>query len=314
MSAAEWSGRRSDHVDPPDGVRPGQAPRDAVSGPESVPPPTPRTGAAERRGRVSAQQLRVVASELSDRDRTVLATVDAFGFLRTDQLQTLIFPSYASQQTAARICRRVLARLHRLRVIEPLKRRIGGIRAGSASYVWRVGPVGDRLQRLDPARPRARRKEPSTRFLQHRLAVADCVCALTMADRTEDLELLRVVTEPDSWRPFAGLHGAREILKPDLYAVTASGDYEDHWFIEIDRGTESLPTVLHKCDQYDRYRRSGREQAARGIFPRVLWLVPDDHRMQRVQNGIHANRDLDQDLFRVATLDAVLPLLRGGAS
>ncbi len=47
--------------------------------------------------------------------------------------------------SAARIARRVLARLTELGVLARLERRIGGLRAGSSGYVYYLGPAGQRL-------------------------------------------------------------------------------------------------------------------------------------------------------------------------
>ena len=55
-----------------------------------------------------------------------------------------------------------------------------------------------------------------------------------------------------------------------------SGEYELRWFIEVDRGSESLPVIVRKCRLYADYYQSGREQAnGGGVFPRVCWIVPD---------------------------------------
>jgi len=57
--------------------------------------------------------------------------------------------------------------------------------------------------------------------------------------------------------------GSRLTLKPDLYVLTAPrtnqqpSEFEDHAYIEVDRATESLPTLIRKCRQYETYRRSG---------------------------------------------------------
>ena len=80
---------------------------------------------------------------------------------------------------------------------------------------------------------------------------------------------------------------AAEILKPDLYAVTASGEYEDHWFCEVDRGhrepADAHPQVPASTR---RYRRTGQEQAARRRVPDVVvWVVPDDTPPQQAQSG-----------------------------
>ena len=97
--------------------------------------------------------------------------------------------------------------------------------------------------------------------------------------------------------------------------MTATGDYEDHWFIEIDRGTESLPTVLKQV------RASTSATAAPapnssdvGVFPLVVWVVPDQTRHAKIATAIHAARQLDRSLFRVTTLPGLRRRHRGGAS
>jgi hypothetical protein len=254
---------------------------------------------------------------LGPRQRDILLSLDHFRFLTASQLQTLHFDGHATSDTAARICRRVLARLHTLGLITHLERRIGGIRAGSASYVWCLGPAGDRLLKRSEGSeegPRLRRKEPSLRFLDHSLAVADCYLALVAAARSGQLELLSTETEPACWRPYLGAGGGREVLKPDLAAVTAAGDYEDHWFVEVDLGTESVPTLLGKCNQYARYRRTGHEQASHGVFPVVVWVLPDQARLAKLQAALARNRSLDADLFRLTTADGFADCITRGAA
>ena len=267
------------------------------------------------KGRISRRRLEPIYADLSDRERAILLDLDRFRFLTAAQLQTLHFYDHATEQAAARIRRRVLARLAGYRVIEHLERRVGGIRAGSASFIWRVGVVGDRLlnmQRGEGARPR--HKEPSARFLDHCLSVAACYIELIQDVRAGRLELVRVETEPASWRRYLGAGGAREILKPDLNVVTASDEFEDHWFVEVDRGTESLSTVIRKCAQYERYRKTGREQAATGVFPRVVWVVPDQIRLERLAAELTRTRSLDRQLFRTTTLEGFAGLIAGGSA
>lgn len=316
----EVSNRYSDRVDPRRRVRAGQASAAPTSAPESMSTSARASldqaqRAPERRRRVTADELDQIAVSLSDRDRAVVSSIGQYGFLTTAQVEILHFSELNSDQSSSRTCRRVLARLRSQQLIEAAEHRIGGIRAGSSSIVWRLASAGDRLlRRQQPDAPKARRKEPSLRFLQHRLSVADAVCDLTLAARATLFELLRVDNEPATWRPFSGLHGGREVLKPDLFVVTASGDFEDHWFVEIDRGTESVPTVLKQCDSYERYRRSGREQADNGLFPRVLWLVPDTSRVIRLRRAFRHNAKLDEDLFRVLVQqDLVTTISQAGA-
>jgi hypothetical protein len=310
------SGRCSDRVALPAASPDVERAGGTVSAPESLSSAAAPAGCPERGARrVSRRRLAVIQRELSARDRDILTSLDRHRFLTTRQLQVLHFHDHVTPDAAARICRRVLARLHQLEIIEHLQRRVGGVRAGSASYVWRVGTVGDRLLRQTHGEgARARRKEPSARHLDHCLAIADCHLALVTAARAGHLELLKAVTEPDCWRSYLGAGGAREVLKPDLYAVTATGEYEDHWFIEVDRATESLPTLVRKCVQYERYRRTGREQAEAGVFPLVVWVVPDDTRAAKLRTALQITRGLDKAVFRVTTAEQLLNLVCGGAA
>jgi hypothetical protein len=143
--------------------------------------------------------------------------------------------------------------------------------------------------------------------------VVDIHVALAEATLGKALELVTVEVEPGSWRQFLGLGGERRLLRPDLAVVTAQGEYEDHWFIEADLSTEHPPTVVRKCQLYEDYRASGTEQEARGIFPRVLWVVPNQKRADKLNAAIQGSR-LDQDLFRVITMDQLVPVVIGGAA
>lgn len=320
--ADQWSGRCSDRIEHLPAVLPGQRFGSAITAPESM---SLAAGTSQRVSRPQAapertgrKRLQRLITTLSERDRAILTDLDRLHFLTTSHLQFLHFHDHQTEGAAARICRRTLARLADYRLIRHLERRIGGLHAGSAGHVWRLGPVGDRL--LRQARGdggRARPKEPSLRHLDHTLAAADCYLQLVALQRHGHAELLRLEPEPACWRRFLGAAGNQEILKPDLYAVTAdipSGDYEDHWFIEIDRATESLPTIVRKCGQYERYRRSGQEQQGGGVFPRVVWLVPDAARLERLRRGLHGARGVDGELFRVVVPTELPAMILGGAS
>lgn len=309
MDQEPWSDRWSGRVEPSASNAEVGSQYRGDSAPEGLSSHGHRGG--PRRPRLSARRLLRLQDDLSDRERAVLLGLADCRLLATGQLQRLHFADHATEGAASRICRRVLARLQRLGVIEHLERRIGGVRAGSASYVWRVGQVGERLLRQADEALRGRHKQPGLRFVDHVLAIAECTVQLVEADRRDDLELVTVEHEPACWRGFLGSHGSAETLKPDLYAVTANAEYEDSWFIEVDRATESLPTVLRKCAQYERYQRSGREQAARGVFPAVLWVVPDDGRATAMTAAIRRRYGPNQELFRVTSAACFLPTITG---
>jgi hypothetical protein len=139
------------------------------------------------------------------------------------------------------------------------------------------------------------------------------------ADRQGRIELTDSAVEPATWRTFTGIGAARRTLKPDLYAETATADELVHaWFIEIDLGTEHIPTLLTKCREYEAYRQTGIEQDHHGAFPLVIWSLthPDpaktERRRKALTEAIAADRSLPRALFRIVAPDGVLPLIRSG--
>ena len=95
------------------------------------------------------------------------------------------------------------------------------------------------------------------------------------------MSCLRCQSEPRCWREFSGLAG-RLVLRPDLFTALGVGDLEHRWFLEVDRGMESLPVVLRKCRQYHAYYQTGDEQSAHGVFPpRLLDRAQRTARRQR---------------------------------
>ncbi len=200
-----------------------------------------------RRGR-GAAGLTELAGLLSQRDQAVLQAIAEHRYFTTKQVEQLLFSSHSTPDSGARCCRRVLSRLERWKLLERPIRRVGGLQAGSAASIWMLSSAGQRLRNLQAGRGAVGRvREPGERFIQHYLAIGDAHLALVTAARAGLVELLSVQIEPACWRPYTGLGGTREVLKPDLFAVTASGEYEDHWFIEIDRATESLPVLIRQC-------------------------------------------------------------------
>lgn len=269
--------------------------------------------------RISASAIDVVSSRLSDRDRAILHSVDEHQFLTAHHIQAMHFDTIAPA-ARSRLTRRTLARLRDLRVLGTLDRRIGGVRAGSHGLIYHVDVVGDRLRERRHRQGRLR-YEPTTRFVSHRLAVADAHVALIQADRDSLLELVDSAVEPATWRRFIGIGAARRTLKPDLYAETATtDDLVRAWFIEIDLGTEHLPTLLTKCREYEAYRQTGIEQDRDGAFPLVVWSLthPDpataDRRRQALTDAIADDPRLTPALFRVVAPKQLVPLIHDGGA
>jgi hypothetical protein len=258
----------------------------------------PRTG-------VGPSRLVVLRTELSVRDEQILTFLNRHRYATTTHLRDVFFADHATVTAGTRACIRVLHRLLHNRLIARLERRVGGTARGSAATIWYLDAAGERLTRPEGAR-RRRFASVSTPFLAHTLAVTDTHVALIQRARTVAFQIERVDLEPDTWRPFLTRAGTAGILKPDLYVHLATPDYDDHWYLEVDLGTESVPVLLAKSRIYSAYKATGRAQTEYGVFPRVLWVLPTTARAARLRAAIRAAADLDDRLFVCTTFDAFL--------
>lgn len=257
-----------------------------------------------------------LAANLSDRDWMILESVGEYNYLTTRQLARLLFDHQPPAAVIPRAANHALARLRTLGLLANLERRIGGVRAGSGGHVWTLTELANRLLawRNDaPARPRMRTYEPSSSFLEHTLAVAEVVLTLRAVAAQHEVALTRVESEPACWRPYLAAGGAVARLKPDLAVVTQTGDFEDHWFIEVDRATEPPSRIVRKSLQYQEYQRTGIEQRARGVFPAVVWIVPSAARREQLIRRLSDEASIDNRLFTVITLDQLDALITEGA-
>lgn len=249
---------------------------------------------------ISKSKLQELAAHLSDRDHHILRFLEEYRYATSTHIRRMLFTDHATETAAIRACIRVLDRLLGHRLVARLDRRVGGTRRGSAGYVWYLDCVGERLTR--PAGSGRRRfDDPSTSFLDHTLEVTETAVQLHEIGRQDGITLTRLDVEPASWRSYLNVSAATSILKPDLFATLSTAEFDDHWYIEVDRGTESVPVLLAKCRAYVAYRRTGAAQAEHGVFPRVLWVVPTQRRVARLEAAIHGEPDLPDRLFRTIT-------------
>jgi hypothetical protein len=246
-----------------------------------------------------------VARNLSDRDWAVIHTVKSVRVASAPQLERLHFAGVGRRQTrsalASLVARGVLARLPRV---------IGGVRAGSTGFAYVLGPAGQRLIRPDITRTR-RPWTVGLPFLTHSLAVTQLLVDITEACRKTDglTAVGDFRSEPDCWRTF--IHGLA--LKPDAEALIHQGPYDDRWFFEVDLGTESPATLDRKLSRYVAYWRTGYEQSITGVFPRVLWIVPDEARHAVLVDAFGRQPIEARPLFVAATAGAAAGRVIEGA-
>lgn len=263
---------------------------------------------------LSTSKLMALGAGLSDRDRAIVELVARFGVASACQIEALYFPA-ADRTTGARLARRTLARLTDLGLLTRLERRIGGVRRGSAGYLYRPGPYGRRLVPYwhGQGMPRGRRPhEPGRMFVRHRLAVVETYLSLIMADRAQRIELLGFDCEPACWRESMTPWGGVRLLKPDAYIRIGLGAYEDRYFAECDLGTEGRTTIRSKALAYVDYYRSGREVEDFGVFPRVLWITTTQERARIIRETCATVPDDGGNLFAVTMPDQAIDLIAAG--
>lgn len=249
------------------------------------------TGAG-RLGRIGRHELTALRSRLSERDIEILRAVERTRFLNARQVERVVFTE-GSPLTRARRCRSALARLVTWGCLHRLERRVGGIRAGSAAGCFVLSPLGQRI--LHPnALDLARVREPSPRFVDHTLAVAELWVRLVEAEREGRLNLLEFTAEPR-----IRLDGSAW-LKPDAHVVVATPDgWERHLWVEWDNDTEHRPVIARKAKQIAAAFEDGVE--VDGVFPRTVFLVPDAQRLQTIGGVLRALPRGHWGLFAVAT-------------
>jgi len=258
--------------------------------------------------RVSRRRLERISSSLHDRDRAILNALQESRFMTSKQVSRQHFEADHANPTAAqRAANRAMRKLQGYGLTTTIYRRVGGKKGGSSGYVWSLTPLGARFLGLgEDGQPRKRSFEPSPRFVEHTLAVSELHTQLL---GITGISLTDIQFEPHCWRSY---HGTA--LKPDLYAVTADGKYEDSWFFEIDLATEAPSRVVSKCEQYQEYYRSNVEQSKHGIFPLVVWIVPSAKRKATLQGQIaQSSTIIHKNIFTFILPDELETLIQKGA-
>jgi hypothetical protein len=242
--------------------------------------------------RVRAGYVERLREALSDRDWAVIRDVAKLRLVTGAQLERLHFTGL-SEASGPVVRRRLLGRLVSERVLATLERRIGGVRAGSTGLAYYLDAAGQRL--LSAEVPARRMSPPGERFVRHTLAVTELYVSLAEQSRTGAGRVKRFATEPASWWPDG--RGGR--LKPDAYVAVSNAAHTDHWWVEVDRATEHLPTLGRKLTVYADYCARGQIGPGK-VMPWVLVTVPDDKRCSDVVRLIRQMPTDGQELFTVA--------------
>ncbi len=250
--------------------------------------------------RVRQAHVEWLQGRLSKRDWEIIRTVGQLRLVTSSHLERLHFLDL-SPSVRGRVRRRVLNRLVGWRVLLTLDRRIGGVRAGSAGLVLALDSAGQQLVRESAAtngntttvrRPR----EPSVVLLAHTLAASELYVSLVELSRVGGFTVADYLTEPACWWPLP-LGGW---LKPDAYVKLATPEFDDHWWVEIDKGTEHIPTIQRKFITYLDYA-NGSGLGPDDVLPRVLVTVPDAKRRDQIRGVIARLPEPAATLLHVVT-------------
>jgi len=266
--------------------------------------------------RITTARLAAIERQLGPRERLIVGMLSRIRLASTRQIETLHFTN-GTPLSNARAARRVLNRLLDLGLVSRMDRQVGGKKGGSAGYVWGLGVTGQHLVgQMGPAGGVDLRRPwtVSAAFVDHRLAITRLLVDLVVAGRHGGGQLESFTAEPDCWRRYTGQHGAVVTLKPDAFVVIGQGEYLDAWFIEVDRASESLSVIDRKCRAVIQYYQSGREQARTGVFPWVIFSVPDEKREAAIHSVLRRLSERERTIFRVARDDETAAVLMIGGS
>lgn len=261
-------------------------------------------------GRLTMARLRRLAEQLPARYTAVLPHLDRARVLTGNHLDQLMAEPGTSEQTTARVRRRIMGRLCDLGIVDTLERRIGGVRAGSAGHVYTLTTAGHKLLALlggeQPSQRVRHSSAPGTLFLAHALAISEIYVHLIQASRGQDFRVATFVTEPHSWWP----QGDGTFLRPDAYTLLATSTHQDCWWLEIDQGTESITRIRDKCRTYIDFLASG-GVGPDDALPRILFTTPDPYRAEVIAKEITKMIASDTDLMASTTHEDAARLVIG---
>lgn len=241
--------------------------------------------------RVAPAFVAWVDTRLSGRDRTLMQAVADLRLVTGRQLDALCFLSLNGHSRAV-VRGRVVGRLVAWRVLKLIDRRIGGTMPGSSSAVYGLDSVGEALTTAKSIKLAA---NPGERFRAHTLAISQLCADLSLLTHDDSsIRLHEFRAEPDSWWP-DGLSG---LLKPDAYVQLRTPAARLHTWAEIDRSTESIPTLGRKLRSYLDFVQRG-QLGPHGVMPQVVITVIDDRRWRAVTELIAKLPAPAKELFLV---------------
>ena len=192
---------------------------------------------------------------LTERDVEIIEAVYQYRVLRQDQIEVLFFNSKNAAQ-------RVLARLYDHGFLE---RKFLPVLYGRSPTLYVLDRRGAELLRSERGYEDlvwySSNKDLKTDFIEHTAALNDFRLSVVVAARRQGLEVI-------TWASESQLKGDYDRVRiatsrrsvsviPDGYFALATPLGKAHFFVEIDRGTETLRRFKQKVRAYVAYHESG---------------------------------------------------------
>jgi len=239
----------------------------------SVPPDTDDTRALAR-AVGPGEHLRPVHVAVLDLLRSELV-------VGTRQVERLLFVD-GTPAARARRARRVLRDLEGWGLLDVRRPAPGGIGGGSRPAVWALAPRGEAVLAADRGeRPRriVRLRDRGVGRLLHHLELVELRVLLTEAAQAAGVSL-DWRSEPACWEEVV-LGASRERLKPDAFVSLETECGCVGAWIELDRGTQSVPVTLRA--KALRYCRAARARTGDGRdVPFAVFVVGGSSRRARL--------------------------------
>jgi hypothetical protein len=137
---------------------------------------------------------------------------------------------------------------------------------------------------------------PGERTIRHMTGVSELYAGLVTLGRAEGFVVANFTTEPACWWPWPNSRGG--YVKPDAYVLVTSGAVRDHWWVEVDMATESLPTIHKKLLVYLDFLRRG-QLGPGGVMPRVLVSTITEQRQDAIGQLVRRLPSPADQLFAV---------------
>jgi len=219
----------------------------------------------------------------TSRDLEIIRTVCRHGALTREQLRHLCFRKQVGLASVQAACRRLKflverGYLDRLRVPTVM---------GSGPYIYLPAP-GSRVALTDDERDLATRgrrsRISSLAEIKHGLDVVDFYVALQEGLASQGGRVIVWLSEREAHHALPG-RGRSLPFTPDAYCLWLLEDEEGAFFLEWDRGTESMTRIAEKLTRYEKYYglRAYREHLGeQGLRPRLLFVLNDERRRSQV--------------------------------